>query len=455
MSDYFKSYTPRVRVLIKEPISAEVLFIASDDLMSISTNKAYGRCSGTWQMMLPNRSICWKTSDGSELDWYEVLEPDQLVTIEMDAGNGAGFFPVMCGLIDRKSRVTQNGLPPQRAVKVSGRDMGKLLETHDVAFDIVAYNRSIAAQDGTLKDQPAALTRIFNPQMSMGTPSSILNAAFEICISQMLETAQRIAFVSDCQDSFQMCQPNLMTSQGVSFWHYAQQVEHSPFNVLTTDTARADVNSFMMLLEQTPFHPVSGRVDRPSSRWHTINETEITDEDLGVSDHERINLVSYQPAIYLYAKVATADVMMSHADLTRLDTESVGLHGLSSHVFRDYFTPAEMDGLSDADQARQFAALNTASGAAEILWNRYRENHTHESGTLTVHLRPDIRVGDGLLICRGSKYTEYLIEQVIHQGTFNPKPQFVTTLHLTRGQAASPGAIDQARPLQPVETLRG
>jgi len=449
MSNYFTTYAPKVRVLIKEPVTADVLYVASDDLISISTNKAYGRCSGTWQMMLTNRSIRWKSSNGNELDWYDVLEPDQLVTIEMDAGNGAGFFPVMCGLIDRKSRVKQHGLLPQRVVKVSGRDMGKLLETHDVAFDIVAYSRSVAAQDGTLKDQPAALTRVFNPLMSVGTPSSILNAAFKICISQMLETAKRIAFVSDCQDSYQIYQPNLMTAKGISFWRYAKQVEHAPFNVLTTDTARADVDSFMVVLEQTPYDSVTGRLDRTASRWHTINETEITDEDLGVSDQERINLVSYQPAIYLEAQVVTGDVMMAHADLTRLDTESAGLHGLSSRVFSDYFTPPEMESLNDSDQSRQIAAINSASGAAEILWNRYRENHTHETGTITVHLRPDIRVGDGLLICRGNQYSEFFVEQISHQCVFNPMPKFTTTAQLTRGQAAAPAALDQAAEVQP------
>jgi hypothetical protein len=219
---YFQTYSPRVRVLVKDLETAQVLYDISDDLTSLSTNKAYGRCSGTWQLMLPYRK--WQRFGDEYVGYMDVLQPNQMLTVEMDAGNGAGFFPVMCGMIDRVSAFRQGGDVPQRAVKVSGRDMGKLLETHDIAFDIIAY-----------------------------------------------------------------------------------------------------------------------------------------------------------------------------------------------------------------------------SGAAKILWNRYRNNHTYESGSVVVHLRPDIRVGNGLLIQQlDGSYKEYFIEQVSHQCVFNPRPQFFTTLQLTRGQKSIPRNAENA-----------
>ncbi|MGE0156117.1 MAG: hypothetical protein AB7T17_03720 [Geobacter sp.] len=440
---YFQTYSPRVRVLVKDLETAQVLYDISDDLTSLSTNKAYGRCSGTWQLMLPYRK--WQRFGDEYVGYMDVLQPNQMLTVEMDAGNGAGFFPVMCGMIDRVSAFRQGGDVPQRAVKVSGRDMGKLLETHDIAFDIIAYNRQLAAQDGTVSTQPASLTRQFNPQMSVGTPSSIINQAFDICIAQMLSTAKRIAFVSDCQDSHMMSQSNLMTAQGTSFWNYVKSVEHAPFNTLSTDTARGDVDAFMLALEQAPFHPTTGHIDRPNDRWHTIGDTEIVSEDLGVSDQERINLLSYQPLMYQQAKIMSYDVMMAHNDLTSLDTSDIALNGLCPHVFVDSFVPPEMDGLYDSEQGRQLAAMGTASGAAKILWNRYRNNHTYESGSVVVHLRPDIRVGNGLLIQQlDGSYKEYFIEQVSHQCVFNPRPQFFTTLQLTRGQKSIPRNAENA-----------
>lgn len=450
LAPYFQTYSPRVRVLIKDAETARVLYDASDDLASISTNKAYGRCSGTWQMMLPPTSIKRKNSNGGPLSWYDVLEPDQMVTIEMEAGNGAGFFPVMCGLIDRKSRVFNKGSQPQRMVKVSGRDMGKLLEVHDVAFDIIASNRKLAAQDGTEKSEPASLTRIFDQGITTGSPAYIITKMYDICVSQMLGTTKRMAFVSDCQDSFLIHQQNLMTSQGVSFWQYAKQIEHAPFNILTTETARGNVDSFLMILEQMPINVTTGTIDRTADKWHTITPPEIVAEDLGVSDHERINLLSYQPIIIQQGEVMGYDVMMAHEDLTRLDDASVKTHGLCPHVFRDQFLPPEMEHLLDADQQHTIDAINTAAGASEILWNRYRNNHTYESGTLSVHLRPDIRAGNGLLVQRDGKYMEYLIEQVSHSCLFQSiPPVFETTLQLTRGQKTTPNNQEQAGPPQP------
>lgn len=447
---YFQTYSPRVRVLVKDLETAQVLYDISDDLTSISTNKAYGRCSGTWQLMLPYRK--WQRFGDEYVGYMDVLQPNQMLTVEMDAGNGAGFFPVMCGMIDRVSAVRQGGDVPQRAVKVSGRDMGKLLETHDIAFDIIAYNRQLAAQDGTVQPQPASLTRQFNPLMSVGTPSNIINQAFDICIAQMLNTAKRIAFVSDCQDNYMMTQPALMTAQGTSFWTYAKAVEHAGFNILTTDTARGDVDAFLLVLEQVPIHPTTSHIDRQSDRWHTIGDVEIVDEDLGVSDQERINLLSYQPIINQQAKIMSYDVMMAHNDLTNLNTSDIKLNGLCPHVFVDSFVPPEMDGLYDSEQARQLAAMNTAAGAAKILWNRFRNNHTYESGTVVVHLRPDIRVGNGLLIQQlDGSYKEYLVEQVTHQCVFNPRPQFFTTLQLTRGQKAIPRNAENAGKPKPAQ----
>ena len=430
---YATTYSPRVRVLIKDLETAQVLYDISDDLTSISTNKAYGRCSGTWQLMLAYREYS--------------LVPSQMVTIEKDAGDGAGYLPVMCGMVDRVSRVKQGGPVPQRAVKVSGRDMGKLLETHDVAFDIIAYNRQIATQEPGKVQSVTAMSRTFNPQITMGTPAEIINSAFEICLHDMLKTTKRIAFVSDCNDSSKIHQPQLATTQGTSFWQFIKGVEHHPFNVLTTDTTLGDVNAFKVVLEKFPFNGETGRLERPVDQWHTIGETEIITEDLGAGDQERINFTSYQPLIFPQAKIMEYDVMMAHPDLSRLDDGSVRQYGLSVQVFRDPFTPPELEGIHDADQGRKLAALNTAKGMASTLWNWYRNNHTYESGTVTVHLRPDIRVGSGLLIRQpDGTYKEYLIEQVAHQCIFHPQPSFQTTLHLTRGQKAAPGNAEKAKP---------
>jgi len=143
------------------------------------------------------------------------------------------------------------------------------------------------------------------------------------------------------------------------------------------------------------------------------------------------------------------DVMMAHNDLTSLDTSDIALNGLCPHVFVDSFVPPEMDGLYDSEQGRQLAAMGTASGAAKILWNRYRNNHTYESGSVVVHLRPDIRVGNGLLIQQlDGSYKEYFIEQVSHQCVFNPRRSSSPRCSLPEVRNQSPGTLRTPANLQ-------
>jgi len=447
---YFQTYSPRVRVTVKDLETADVLYDLSDDLTSLSTNKAYGRCSGTWQLMLTWTSKMWKTSNGQDLYWQNELEPNMMVAIEIDAGNGAGYFPVMCGLIDRVSAVRQGGPVPQRAVKVSGRDMGKLLETHDVAFDIIRYNLTLTSQDGEVLNTQA-LSRIWDPGMSMGAPGYLIGRAFETVLSD-ITSFQKFLFTDYTADIWQQTQTSFMTAQGIPFWQFIKQMEHHPYSILTTDTNSKNVDYFEVVLEKMPYSNETGKVERDADRWHTIGDTEIVTEDLGVTDQERINLLSYQPNIYSLAKIFTYDVMMVHPDLTEISRNDIAINGLCPKVLKDVYIPPEMEDTQDADTSRTNAAIVTAKGMKEVLWNWYKDNHTYESGSVSIHLRPDIRVGNGLLVEQGStgEYKEYMIEQVSHQCVFNPQPQFLTSLHLTRGQKATPANKEQAKPPQPV-----
>lgn len=443
---YFTSYSPKVRVLVKDVETAELLYDLTDDLTSLSTNKAYGRCSGTWQLMVTYQS----NDSGKILNWADELAPNMMVTIEMDAGNGFGYFPVMCGLIDRISKVRGGGHIPQRSVKVSGRDMGKLLETHDVGLDIIAYNQALAAQDETKKNSTLSMARQFDPGFSMGTPGQFMRKAFDTVLDNMLASTKRLKFTDYTNDKWQMSQPTFMTSQGMSFWNFIKQMEHAPYSILTTDTNTVTPNFFHVHLEKYPYNNETGHIERDEKQWHTIGDAEIISDDLGVCDQERINMVSFQPAIYLQTRIMSEDVMMAHKDLTKWEPDLVDIkkNGLAPKQFVDKFTPPDMYSPMDADDYRKDAAIKTASAMATMLWNWYKKNHTYESGSATVHLRPDVRVGSGLLIKQGSKdeYKEYFIEQVSHQCTFHPTPQFTTSLHLTRGQKPIPATKSMAAP---------
>lgn len=445
------SYTPRVRAVVRDIITADEKADISNDLISLATNKAYGRAAGTWQLMLVNRQ---EVKPGQ--NYMDLIETDDMLTIEMDAGNGAGWFPVMLGLVDRVSLVRQGGAVPVRQIKVSGQDYGKLLVKHDIAWDIMQYNEVVVKADDSGTEIKVMPSRIFTPEIQMGRPASVIDALMRVCVLDRIKAGFRfIVDTSKTDDDWKVWQPNLMSLQGCSAWSAMDRVSHRPYNILTTDTAQTDVKFFKVRLERYPIDSIgkldSTYINTGNKSLHTIDDTEIVSDDLGVSDHERVNLLYYALTYYAAQLPITPDISLMLPQFMAKDTNSIKEHGLCLKSFRDDFVSPSIQS-SGKDVAGQPAFAKDAEQRKNLFWEWFKRNHEYESGTITLHLRPDIRAGHGLLVKQGNKdeYKEYLIEQVAHQCVFHPVPQFTTTLHVTRGQEAPPGKAAQAGPPEPV-----
>lgn len=455
MNQYFTSYSPRVRAIFRDSITTEEICDVTNDIISLSTNKAYGRCCGTWQLMLPHRT----SSNGAT--YPEVISTDDMLTIEMDAGNGAGWFPVMLGLVDRVSLVRQGGAVPIRQIKVSGQDFGKILSKHDIAWDIMKHNEEIVKSDDSGGTEEKIIpSRPFTPEMQMGTPSKIIKAILDVAVLSRLDTAKRFSpFEPTTDDQWKLVQPNLMTLKGCSAWSAMDRVSQRPYNILTTDTNQKNVLFFDIRLEKYPVDKI-GKLDATAintdkKTLHTIDDTEIISSDLGLSDHERINLLYFNVTYYAPTMIMTPDIALMLDSFHEKDVDSIKKHGLCMKTINaESVSPGVLDTNKDVEGQPKFAA--DAKERKDLFWEWFRRNHELESGTITVHLRPDIRVGHGLLVRQGSKeeFKEYLIEQVAHQCVFHPVPQFVTTLHVTRGQEAPSGKAAQAGAPKPVETAQ-
>lgn len=102
MDQYFTSYSPNCRVTIFDTQTGgnARFYDVSDDIISLGTIKAYGRCSGTWQIILTYVAM---DKDGER--YSDKLRVNDTITIELDAGDGSGLKPIMRGLIDRVSPV--------------------------------------------------------------------------------------------------------------------------------------------------------------------------------------------------------------------------------------------------------------------------------------------------------------------------------------------------------------
>ncbi|MHB8122229.1 MAG: hypothetical protein ACYDG4_08755 [Desulfuromonadaceae bacterium] len=454
MSKYSTSYNPKHRVRFIDLFNGKLLYDVSDDLISLSTNKAYGRAAGTWQITLVCRRVDTYEDPGLQradpslnlpvIDtrrrYDESIKPNDMITIELDAGDGSGMKTVMLGLVDRVSFVFPGGKNPQRHVKISGQDMGKLLATHDISWDIRRYNLSLALsgnkKKGKDKKKSSQINRQFDPSLTMGTPAEILSGLFAKTFRETLPWHSHFfGLTFERFDDWKIRAPGLIqSSHGTKLWDVMKQFEHRPFNVLTTETVSVGItgNIFYVTLEKQPFKD-NGQIDRTGDRLHSIDGTVIISSEIGTSDAERCNFLFYRPDLYITAVGGQVDVAMGHPDLVRYDDAEIQLNGYCPLIFDDAYTPAPFGGMYDSAPKGDFFA--TAREAADLLWGWYKDNHTYKSGSIQIHLSPWIKAGDGLIQELDIKNKiEYLIEQVSHQYVLWPQMQFVTTLHVTRGQ---------------------
>ena len=436
----FASYSPRHRVLIKDLKTGDTKYDISDDLVSLSTNKAYGRAAGTWQMMLTFRII----KDGKR--YHELIQPNDVITIELDAGDGSGMKPVMLGLADRAAahRTIDAQGRPIRQVKVSGQDMGKLLMNHDIGWDLRKEELVLTKQPDDQGGPPKQKTmkdvsRKYDPSLQTGRAEVMIGNLFNKTFDAVLDSAKRYFLTSfKTDDDWVINEPNMLNLRGVKLWEAMKRAEHAPYNVLTTDTDTDKPDKFWITLEQYPVKD-TGKLARSGARLHTIEDAEIIGDDVGVGDGERINFLFYDVNTNQLLVDMQVDVLMVHPDLIAYDENSIKLHGYCQRTFRDSFVPASM---VNAMQPTTPAALADSAKRTKLFWAWFKDNHTYASGTFQIHLRPDIRAGNGLLVRQGATdtYKEYLIEQVAHQYVMWPQPSFVTTLHVTRGQDRKGGS---------------
>jgi len=427
----FTTYVPRHRVIIKDLKTGQIKFDVSNDLVSLGTNKAYGRAAGTFQILLTA-----KVFGKLNLGYEKRIQPNDLVTIELDAGAGDGLKPVMIGLVDRVSKTSNTaGNNPQRGVKISGRDLGKLLVTHDIGWDISGAQTQNTIQKqgegaGVKKLDANYLSRF---TLQTGTATSLIMQIFGIFLKALNSSAQaKFIFTSTTDDEWEIWDSSLQTIQDASAWAAMERHSHRPWNMLHCDTF--DLNTFQITLERNPIND-QGMLDRPESATHFIDDNGIVMEDVGCSDGERVNLLCYWPTAYHVTPESTVDIVMAHPDLTKFDEAQIELNGYCPYTIKDNFSPPAVRTAIDEDGYGILVA--EAIPRAEIFWNWYSMNHELESGTFLIHGDPAIKAGDVLLVRQGTTSTkkEYLIEQVVHSYSVWPRIAFTTTMQVTRGQA--------------------
>lgn len=398
---------PDHRVTVKRITNGYEPEDMSLDVESIAISKAYGQGAGGFQITLTwNRRI-------NGLRYDELLKPNDIIHIELDAGDGKGLRSRMIGLVSRVSRKTEvrNDQTIHRRVLVTGMDFGKMLTTHNCIADTVP-------EVGTAG--PVSPLRIQSGLIFSGTAMEVSFSIMMVLLYNQLPWLESyIEFYADNVDRWQTFDNTILESTG-AVWNALKRAANEPYNILTTETLNGKLR---IILEKQPFDAANkGKLSRES--LHTIPDSQIRQEDLGIDDSDRINYLWFKPsAVTIYNSGAAFP--LQYTDLVAMEHADIKIHGFRPFYPSSSFVPPRY---TPNDQAPS-DIRNEVKTRANEFWEWHRYNHTHESGTLSIQGNPDIKAGDGILLDSGK---EYLVESYVEHYIWGQI--YTTTLHLTRGQ---------------------
>jgi hypothetical protein len=389
----------------------------SKDVVSIQTNKQYGRMSGAFHLTVTFA----RTRDGERYD--EILDANDIITIELAAGDGDDLRFVLVGVIDRIAE-TQNFIHegiPKRTIIITGQDFGKFLQTQlgwDYSGVRKLMNYGTAEQDWFA----AYIARYEN---SRGSAKQLTEWLFNIFKTQIPDAfyPQYLDLKIDTDDVWVTYDPQMVGLRGTTAWDAMQRLSNRPYNMLTTQT-ESD-GKFYVVLEKNPIG-TDGKMDRPT--MSIISSKDIVNRNLGFSDHERVNLLCLWPPNYKNIMNRVLEIALAHKECTRFAEVSVKTHGFCPLVIETDYVPLQFI-LSEDENPM---LLEETIKRRDLFWAWYSMNHTYEAGSLVVHGRPDIVPGAGVVHKEAQK--QYMVEGVMHNYSVAPVPSFMTTLHVTRGQ---------------------
>lgn len=381
----------------------------SPDVVSIFTSKTYGHAAGGFTILTTiNQRFQGKRYD-------ELLKPNDVVHIELDGGDGKGLQSRMIGLVNRAARSRQfsdDGKPVFR-VKITGLDFGKLLIRHNCVADISPLTGKIGSED---------VIRIAQGVQFSGSPVEIVKSVFEkLFLTQVPWAAPYFAFSpGQDQDDWQTFDYPILETTG-AVWTAMKSLAGEPFNCLTTETIEGRLH---VILEKYPFHPDTGKLTR--SEFQVIEDKDISFEDLGVGDEERVTYLFFRAEVVIFGEKDKGAPIQYEPGIQH-DPEAIPKHGFLPWYPKSNFSPPGYQMGTNASPG----VLQAVKERTLAFWNRCRRNHELESGSLTVKGNPAIKVGGGIVLKETNM--EYFVETVADHYEWG-KPYF-TALQVTRGQS--------------------
>jgi hypothetical protein len=400
-------------------------------VLAVDTHKTYGNPVGQFSVTIPY------TAKVNGYRYDQFVKPFDIISIDLDGGYGAGLVPVMVGLVDEPKRIKQLQQPdgqPQRFVQLMCSDFGRILAQHHVQW-------YLAISPGHIGDPQALTQAVYGARLlAGGTPAKIATAIVDGEVWQQMPwtkeyiTSERITTPDDWY------RVNITLSYQETVWQSLLSISNEPFNKLSADTL--ENGKFGIILEKCPFDDF-GRLDLPYPRTlHMVGDSEIVTEELGTNDYDRLTYLYQYVDCGIFSEPSGQNLLYLMGDAVQPDAKTgadlVAQYGFQPYLPKSQFVPFPPPGAGRqvpphlANYPVDDSLLRPVQARTKLFWNWFKNNAAYESGLVTLHGRPDIRCGDGL-VNKDTNY-QYFVEQVAHRWMLGEQILCWTTLHLTRGQ---------------------
>jgi hypothetical protein len=418
-----QQYVPRQRVTIRRAENNHQPEYVSQDVINIQTHKAYGVPLGKFNITFPFAAKL----DGLRYD--QLLKPNDIVLVELDGGYGGGFVPVMLGLVDEAMRVKRldGEGRPLRTSEIRCSDFGKIFIRHHCQWYLAPSPAHIGSEEALTEVVYGAKLR------AGGTPAKIAKDIIEAEVFGIMPWTKDFISTDRITTEDNWYRTKVILSYQEPVWEALRSVSNRPYNILHADTL--ENKQFGVILEKCPFDE-NGRLALQAPRTlHFIDPEDIITEELGRNDLDRITYLYQKVDIGIFGEPTGQKLLYIKGDAIKYEEADIQKYGFIPWMPGSNFVPFPKS------KGREVSPLladykNSADRPVQertaLMWEWYRRNAEYESGLLTMHGRPDIRCGDGVL-CKEMNY-QYLVEQVAHKWSFGDKPTCITSLHVTRGQ---------------------
>ena len=416
-------YSPRLKVTLRRAENNRLPEDISGDVIAVSTHKAYGNPIGKYKITLPFKPAM----DAYRYD--QAIKPNDIILVELDPGNGSGLTPVMIGLVDESKRVKQVDQEgkPHRTVQICCSDFGKILVRHHCQWYLAPSPAHIGSEESLT--EAVYGSKLF----AGGTPATIAKNILDVEVYGIMPwtkdyfSSERIS--SD--DNWYLSKVLLSYQEPV--WQALRNIANEPYNKLHADTL--ENGKYGVILEQCPFD-ANGRLNLQLPRTlHFIGTEETITEELGVNDLDRITYLYQKVDCGIFGEPTGQELLYIKGDAIQYNKSDVAAYGFMPWMPQSMFVPFPASSgpplpphLADYKDS----ASHPVQTRTKLLWDWYRKNAEYESGLITMHGRPDIRCGDGIVY--DDNNFQYLVEQVAHSWIMSDHPLCTTSLHVTRGQ---------------------